>query len=101
MTYSDTGIKLLDTSDICAVDENGSPDTSGAPYQTSITAGGTWLPTMPSSCADVGRFTTNSSSDLAAPSAACQSLGITANGSVGYGVTDSDPPIVDGTVSGL
>ena len=39
VTYSDTGIWLEGSSDIYAVNEDGSPDTSGPPYQTSITAG--------------------------------------------------------------
>lgn len=83
VTYSDTGITLRDRSDIYALDpETGLPDTSGPPYQTSITAGGTWNPGLPSSWAEVGRFTANSVSDLAAPGTATQSLGITTNGSV-------------------
>jgi hypothetical protein len=83
VTYSDTGITLRDNSDIFALDpESGLPDTSGPPYQTSITAGGTWNPGLPSSWAEVGRFTANSTSDLAAPGTAVQSLGITTNGSV-------------------
>jgi hypothetical protein len=87
VTYSDTGIRLNDTSDIYAVD----PDT-GLPvndpsqnYQTNITAGGTWIPTMSSSWAEVGRFTMNSSADLRAPGSSYQSLGIAVNGSVAVG----------------
>jgi hypothetical protein len=87
VTYSDTGIRLNGSSDIYAVNADGTPDTSGPPYDTSITAGGTWLPSMPSSWAEVGRFTMNSSSDLAAPGTTTQSLGITANGSVSVGGT--------------
>ena len=82
VTYSDTGIMLNDRSNIYAVNADGSPDTSGPPYQTSITAGGTSIPSMPSSWAEVGRFTTNSSTTLAASGTSTQSLGITANGSV-------------------
>ena len=83
VTYSDTGITLNDNSDIYAVDAGGNPDTSGPPYVSSITAGGTWIQTMPSSYAEVGRFTTqNTSIDLAAPGTSTQSLGITVNGSV-------------------
>jgi hypothetical protein len=83
VTYSDTGIKLLDSSDIWAVDPaTGSPDNSGMPYPTAITAGGTWLPTTPSGNAEIGRFTMNSSSDLMGPGCTNQSLGITVNGSV-------------------
>ena len=83
VTYSDTGIKLLDSSDIWAVvPETGLPDNSGTPYPTAITAGGTWLPTTPSGNAEIGRFTMNSSSDLMGPGCTNQSLGITVNGSV-------------------
>ena len=82
VTYSDTGIMLNDRSNIYALNPDGSPDTSGPPYQTSITAGGTWIPSMPGSWAEVGRFTTNSSTTLAAPGTSTQSLGITTNGSV-------------------
>ena len=83
VTYSDTGITLNDSSDIYAVNADGSPDTSGPPYVSSITAGGTWIQAMPASYAEVGRFTTqNTSIDLAAPGTSTQSLGIIANGSV-------------------
>ena len=92
VTYSDTGIKLLDTSDIYAVDEDGNADDSGEPYQTRITAGGTWLPTTSSGNAEIGRFTMNSTADLRAPGAASQSLGITVNGSVQYGSTVYNGP---------
>ena len=92
VTYSDTGIRLNDTSDIYAVD----PDT-GLPvndpsqnYQTNITAGGTWIPTKPDAIstadwAEVGRFTMNSTADLRAPGSSYQSLGIAVNGSVAVG----------------
>jgi hypothetical protein len=102
VTYSDTGIKLLDQSDIYALDEDGDPDTSGPPYQTSITAGGTWLPTTATAWAEIGRFTTNGTTDLAAAGSNTQSLGITANGSVSVAGTlyDSEPPIDSGTVTG-
>ena len=92
VTYSDTGINLLDTSDMWAVDDSGNPDTSGAPYQTSITAGGTWLTTTPSADAEIGRFTMNTSADLAKPGTSTQSLGITANGSVSIGGTIFNQP---------
>jgi hypothetical protein len=54
---------------------------------------------MPSSWAEVGRFTTNSSSDLAAPGTSTQSLGITTNGSVSLNgsIFNSSP---SGTISG-
>ena len=87
VTYSDTGIKLNDSSDIYALNEDGTPDTSGFPYVTSITAGGTWLPSTPSGQAEVGRFTLSSTADLASPGTTTQSLGITVNGSVKVGST--------------
>lgn len=99
VTYSDTGIRLEDYSDIYAVKADGTPDTSGSPYPTSITAGGTWTTSMPASYAEVGRFTTNSSTDLAAPGTSTQSLGITTNGSVSLAgtVINSAP---GGTITG-
>ena len=117
VTYSDTGIKLLDHSDIYAVNADGTPDTSGSPYPTAISAGGTWLPTTPSGNAEVGRFTTNSSTDLAAPGYTTQSLGVHVNGSVslagtifnsasthsitGAGHTFNDVTIAPGTIGYL
>ena len=86
MTYSDTGIYLRDTSDIYAVDAAGNPDDSGN-HPTAISAGGTWIPTMPGSYAEVGRFTMNATANLAAPGHTVQSLGIKANGSVSVGGT--------------
>ncbi len=86
VTYSDTGIKLEEYSDIYAVNADGTPDNSGAPFVTAISAGGTWTPSMSSmvpSRAEVGRFTLNSTSNLAAPGSNTQSLGIRANGSAG------------------
>ena len=99
VTYSDTGIRLSDSSDIYAVDEDGNPDTSGPPFQTWITAGGTWLPTMPSSWAEVGRFTTNSTTDLAAPGTSTQSLGIRVNGSVSMAGTLFNGPLDAGEIT--
>jgi Tfp pilus assembly protein PilX len=66
VTYSDTGIRLNGTSDIYAVDPvTGLPvNDPSQSYQTNITAGGTWIPTMPSSYAEVGRFTMNATADL-------------------------------------
>ena len=83
VTYSDTGIRLEEYSDIYAINADGTPDSSGAPYVTAISAGGTWTPSMSSTRAEVGRFTLNSTSDLAAPGSSVQSLGIRANGSAG------------------
>ncbi len=82
VTYSDTGIRLEDTSDIYAVNADGTPDATGAPYITAISAGGTWTTSTSPSWAEVGRFTVNATSDLAAPGSSVQSLGIRANGSV-------------------
>ena len=103
VTYSDTGITLKDHGDIYALDPTtGAPDTSGPPYQTSITAGGTWTPSMPSSWAEVGRFTANTYSDLAAPGTSTQSLGIRANGSVALaGHSFTDVIVAPGTVGFL
>jgi hypothetical protein len=99
VTYSDTGIRLSNSSDIYAVDEDGNPDTSGPPFQTWITAGGTWLPTMSSSRAEVGRFTTNGTTDLAAPGTSTQSLGIKVNGSVSMAGTVFNGPLDAGETS--
>jgi Tfp pilus assembly protein PilX len=81
VTYSDTGIKLLDSSDIYAVNADGSPWTSST-HLTQISGGGTWLETMPSSYAEVGRITLNASSDLKGPGSTKQGLGMKANGSI-------------------
>ncbi len=83
VTYSDTGITLNGHSDIYAINADGTADTSGPPYQTSITAGGTWANPPLAADDEVGRFTTaNTAIDLAAPGTTTQSLGITTNGSV-------------------
>ncbi len=83
VTYSDTGITLNGNSDIYAINADGTPDTSGPPYQTSISAGGTWANPPLAADDEVGRFTTaNATIDLAAPGTSTQSLGITTNGSV-------------------
>jgi len=68
--YSDSDISLSGTSDIYAVNPDGTPDTSGAPYTTSVLCG--------------GDFTSNSSTDFAAPadSTHTQSIGLQVNGSV-------------------
>lgn len=83
VTYSDTGIRLNGSSDIYAVDAAGNADTAGPPYQTSITAGGTWVPALDArGWQEVGRLTLNGNADLAAWGQSRQSLGITVNGSV-------------------
>ena len=68
--YSDSDISLSGTSDIYAVNPDGTPDTSGAPYTTSVLCG--------------GDFTSNSSTDFAAPADTThtQSIGLQVNGSV-------------------
>jgi hypothetical protein len=89
VTYSDTGIKLNNSSDIYAVNADGSAITDGS-MPTYISAGGTWTPSMPTSSPDwreVGRFTLNSTANLAAPTSTVQSLGIKVNGSVKVGST--------------
>ena len=86
VTYSDTGIKLNDTSDIYAVDASGNPIHDGS-QPTAISAGGTWTTSTSSSWAEVGRLTLNSSANLAGPGYSTQSLGIKANGSVSVGGT--------------
>jgi Tfp pilus assembly protein PilX len=74
--YADTDINANGTSDMYAVNKDGTPDTSGFPYVTSITAG--------------GNFTGNSSTNLAAPGQTVQSLGINVNGSVSLpGITEN------------
>ena len=74
--YADTNINANGTSDMYAVNKDGTPDTSGFPYVTSITAGGS--------------FTGNSSTNLAAPGQTVQSLGINVNGSVSLpGITEN------------
>jgi Tfp pilus assembly protein PilX len=99
VTYSDTGINLKDQSDIYRVKADGTPDTSGTPYPTSISAGGTWTSSMSSSWAEVGRFTSNGSADLAAPGTSVQSFGIRANGSVvTTGHSFNDVTVAPGTV---
>ena len=88
VTYSDTGIKLNDTSDVYAVNADGTAWTDTTAPATYISAGGTWTPATQSGWAEVGRFTINSTAaDLRAPGGTCQSLGIKANGSVGVNGT--------------
>ena len=102
VTYSDTGINLKDQSDIYRVKADGTPDTSGTPYPTSISAGGTWTSSMSASWAEVGRFTSNGSADLAPPGTSVQSLGIKANGSVvTTGHSFNDVTVAPGTVGFL
>ena len=68
--YADTSITLSNTADIYGVNKDGTPDTSGAPYVTTIMAG--------------NNFTATSSADLASPadSTHTQSLGLQVNGTV-------------------
>ena len=49
-------VNLKDQSDIYPVKADGTPDTSGTPYPTSISTGGTWT-TCPPAGPEVGRFT--------------------------------------------
>jgi hypothetical protein len=87
VTYSDTGIKLNDSSDVYAVKPDGSLWTDSTAPATYISAGGTWTPSTTSSWAEVGRFTLNAGADLRGPGGSVQSLGIKANGSVSVGGT--------------
>ncbi len=68
--WTDTNMTLNGTSNIYSVNADGTPDTSGAPYQTSVMVG--------------GNFTANSSTTLAAPtdSSKTQSVGLQVNGTV-------------------
>ena len=66
--YSDTGISMTNTSDIYALNPDGTPDTSGAPYATQVMAG--------------GNVAGNSSANLAAPNTSVQSVGIQLNGTL-------------------
>jgi len=68
--YADTDIVLNGTSNIYGVQLDGTPDTSGAPYVTTIMAG--------------SDFTANTSTTLASPadSTHTQSLGLQVNGTV-------------------
>jgi hypothetical protein len=64
--FSDQDIAAADTSDIYAVNPDGTPDTSGLPYQTDVTC--RW------------DFTGNASTNLAAPGTTVQSLGVYVKG---------------------
>ncbi len=68
--WTDTNMTLNGTSNIYSVNADGTPDTSGAPYQTSVMVG--------------GNFTANSSTTLASPadSSKTQSVGLQVNGTV-------------------
>ncbi len=61
-------IATTGTPDVYAVNPDGTPDTSGLPYQTEVTARGS--------------FSSNSQLNLAAPGTSVQSLGVHVNGSV-------------------
>ena len=83
--YSDTSITASNTSDLYAVNPDNTPDVSGSPFPTSVMAGDS--------------FTSNSSSDLAAPGTGVQSLAIKVNGSVSTaGHTFQDVTHAPGTV---
>ncbi len=66
--WTDTNMSLQGTSNIYGVNNDGTPDDSGAPYVTSIMVG--------------GNLTDNSSSNLAYPGHTVQSLGLQVNGTV-------------------
>ncbi len=86
VTYSDTGIYMGGSSDIYAVNADGSPITDGS-MPTYMSAGGTWTPSMSSSWGEVGRLTVNTTANMAGPGATKQTLGIKVNGSVRLGTT--------------
>jgi hypothetical protein len=91
VVYSDTGIRLLDTSDVYAVDDDGiTPYDPAAPghhgaYATTIMGGGGYAPqdengaNMP---AGAKNFVGNGTMNLAAPGATARSINIWMNGSV-------------------
>lgn len=67
--FSDEDINATTgTPDVYAVNPDGTPDTTGLPYQTDVTAR--------------GNFSSNSQLNLAAPGTSVQSLGVHVNGSV-------------------
>ena len=66
--WTDTNMSLAGTSNIYGVNNDGTPDDSGAPYVTSVMVG--------------GNLTGNSSTNLAYPGHTVQSLGLQVNGSV-------------------
>ena len=106
VTYSDTGIDLQDTSDIYAVNPDGSAylHVAGTDFPTSISAGGTWTPALDAKgWNEVGRFKSNGTADLAHPDVpGQQSIGIKANGSVvTTGHSFSGVTVAPGTVGYL
>ena len=66
--WTDTSMKLTGTSNIYGVNNDGTPDDSGAPYVTTVMVG--------------GNFTGTSSTNLAYPGHTVQSLGLDVNGTI-------------------
>ena len=66
--WTDTNMTLSGTSNIYAVNADGSADTSGPPYETTVMVG--------------GNFSDNSSTNLADPGKTVQSVGLQVNGTV-------------------
>ena len=66
--WADKNVTLSGTSNIYAVNNDGTPDNSGAPYATTIMVGGT--------------FTGTGSTNLASPGYTTQSVGLDTNGKV-------------------
>jgi hypothetical protein len=81
VVYSDTGIKLDNSSDVYAVDTDGvtpyNPASHAGAYSTTIMAGGSKNP-----AAGAQDFASNAGADLAAPSSTAQSVNINVNGAV-------------------
>ena len=66
--WADENVTMSGTSNIYAVNDDGTPDLSGAPYATTIMVGGT--------------FTGTGSTNLASPGYTTQSVGLDTNGKV-------------------
>jgi hypothetical protein len=81
VVYSDSGIRLDGTSDVYAVESNGTtpyiPASHGGGYATTVMAGG-----GNSTASGARDFTANSSANLAAPTSSVQSVNIQVNGAV-------------------
>jgi hypothetical protein len=80
VVYSDTGIRLLDSSDVYAVEDDGiTPYAHAGQYATTIMAGGGWVSGWPSSAKN---FEANGTANLAAPTSSVQSVNVQVNGVV-------------------
>jgi len=81
VVYSDTGIQLNGSSDVYAVESDGTtpynPATHGGAYATTVMAGGS-----KNTAAGAQNFASTASADLAAPTSTAQSVNINVNGAV-------------------